>query len=90
MKAQLFASCLLLAASASAAQISVRLAGVLKGEVVQMGRGSEKPSINLGGFAFPGGLLDRDRGGDALELRPWVDKRDDRRAVFARRSISRL
>ena len=57
---------------------------------------SENPRVTSGVLLFPGFclvlsgvLLDRDRGGDALELRPWVYKRDDRRAAFARRSIFR-
>jgi hypothetical protein len=53
MTAKTLASCLLLAASAWAAQISARLAGVLKGEVVQMGRDGRTLTVALKSFLVP-------------------------------------
>ena len=53
MTAKTLASCLLLAASAWAAQISVRLAGVLKGEVVHMGRDGRTLTVALKSFLVP-------------------------------------
>ena len=44
-------------------------------------RQSENPRVTSGV------LLYGYQGGEALELRPWVYQRDDRRAAFARRSF---
>ena len=49
-----------------------------------MSRQSEKRRVTSGV------LLYGYQGVDALELRPWVDKRDDRRAAFARGATFRL
>ena len=49
-------------------------------------RQSEDPRASSGVLLL-WGLLDRYQGGEALELRPWVYKRDVRRAAFAGRSF---